>query len=93
MQLHKIILGIAENFGADVALKKLEDMENDIKKLENTPEIGAAPRYPVLKRQDYKVLILDKNLVFYKIDKEIKRVVIYAIVDQRQDYLKILNGL
>jgi len=38
-------------------------------------------------------LVLEKNLAFYKID-EVKRVVtIYAVVDQRQDYLNIIRGL
>jgi toxin ParE1/3/4 len=55
--------------------------------------MGVAPKYPVLKRQGYKVLVLDKNLVFYKINEEIKIVVVYAIVDQRQDYLNIMIGL
>ena len=31
-------------------------------------DIGATPGYPVLRRQGYKVLILEKDLVFYKID-------------------------
>lgn len=37
--------------------------------------------------------ILKKNLIFYKVDEEINRVVIYAVVDQRQDYLNIIQGL
>mgnify|MGYP000264949034 len=41
----------------------------------------------------YKVLILEKNLVFYKINEEKKEVVIYAVVDHRQDYLNIIRGL
>lgn len=52
--------------------------------------IGTDPRYPVLKRQGYKILILSKDLVFYKIDEANRRVVIYAVVDQRQDYLSII---
>ena len=36
---------------------------------------------------------LEKDLAFYKIDEENKNVVIYAVVDQRQDYLNILRGL
>ena len=32
-------------------------------------ENGTEPRYTVLKRQGYKVLILEKDLVFYKIDE------------------------
>ena len=53
----------------------------------------AEPRYLVLKRQGYKVLILEKNLVFYKINEEKKEVTIYAVVDHRQDYLNIIRGL
>lgn len=57
------------------------------------PYIGTVPGYLVLKRQGYKVLVLEKDLVFYKIDEEKKKVVIYAVVDQRQDYLNIVRGL
>jgi toxin ParE1/3/4 len=31
--------------------------------------------------------------VFYKIDEDNKKVIIYAVVDQRQDYLNIIRGL
>ena len=36
---------------------------------------------------------IEKDLVFYKIDEGNKKVVVYAIVDQRQDYLNIIRGL
>ena len=51
------------------------------------------PRYPVLKRQGYQVLILEKDLVFYKINEDKKQIIIYAGVDQCQDYLNIIQGL
>ncbi|MEH2959220.1 type II toxin-antitoxin system RelE/ParE family toxin [Candidatus Merdisoma sp. JLR.KK006] len=92
-QLRQIILYIAENWGADVALKKMEEIEHQIMALEENPYIGSDPHYRVLRRQGYKVLILEKNLVFYKINDESKEVTIYAIVDQRQDYLNIIRGL
>lgn len=56
-------------------------------------EAQVDPRYLVLKREGYKVLILEKDLVFYKIDEERKKVIVYAVVDQRQDYLNIILGL
>ena len=40
-----------------------------------------------------KTLVLEKDLVFYKIDEENKKVVVYAVVDQRQDYINIIRGL
>ena len=91
--IRKIILYIAQNFGSDVALEKLEKIEKRILELGNDPYMGMSPRYIVLKRQGYKVLILDKNLVFYKIDERKKNVIVYAVVDQRQDYLNIIRGL
>ena len=39
------------------------------------------------------MLILEKDLVFYKIDEENKQVIVYAVVDQHQDYLNIIRGL
>lgn len=91
--IRKIILYVAQNFGNDVALKKLDAIEKRILELGDDPYIGTEPRYLVLKHQGYKVLILEKDLVFYKIDEENKAVVIYAVVDQRQDYLNIIRGL
>ena len=61
--------------------------------MEDDPYIGTDPKYPVLKRQGYKVLVLEKYLVFYKIDEDNKKVTIYAVVDQRQDYINIIRGL
>ena len=89
--LRKIVLYIAQNFGNDVALKKLD--EDRIRQLRENPDLGIHPRYLVLKRQGYKVLILEKDLVFYKVNEARKEVIIYAVVDQRQDYLNIIRGL
>lgn len=91
--IRKIILYVAQNFGNSVALEKLDEIEKRILELGDDPYIGMDPRYLVLKRQGYKVLILEKDLVFYKIDEEKKTVVVYAVVDQRKDYLNIIRGL
>lgn len=92
-QIRSIILYVAEKFGKVVALEKLEYLEKGILALADSPDIGMEPKYPVLKRQGYKVLVLEKNLVFYKVNESQKEVVIYAVVDQRQDYLNIIRGL
>ena len=63
--IRKIILYIAQNFGNTVALEKLDDIEKRILQLGEDPYIGTNPRYSILRRQGYKVLILEKNLVFY----------------------------
>ena len=91
--IRKIILYVAENFGNDVALEKLDYLEKSIMNLEDNPYIGVEPKYNVLRRQGYLVLILEKDLVFYKVDDIKKQVIVYAVVDQRQDYLGIIRGL
>lgn len=91
--IRNIVLYIAENFGNEIALSKLDSLEKSILKLAENPYIGTDPRYTVLRRQGYKVLILEKDLVFYKIDESRKEVIVYAVVDQGQDYLSIIRGL
>ena len=79
--IRKIILYIAQNFGNEVALEQLDYIEKKILELGNDPYIGTDPRYLVLKRQGYKV------------NEEKKTVIVYAVVDGRQDYLNIIRGL
>jgi toxin ParE1/3/4 len=83
----------AQNFGNDASLKKLDYMEKSILALVDNPDIGTDPGYLVLKRQGFKVLILEKDLVFCKIDEKQHQIVVYAVADQRQDYLNIIRGL
>lgn len=91
--IRNIILHIAENWGADVARQALDQLEKSINHLGTFPNHGVAPRYRALKLQGYKVLISEKTLVFYKIDETNKKVIIFAVVDSRQDYLDIIRGL
>lgn len=91
--IRKIILYIAQNFGNTATLEKLDEIEKRILELGDDPYIGIEPRYLILRRQGYKVLILEKDLVFYKIDEGNRQVIVYAVVDQRQDYLNIIRGL
>ena len=91
--IRKIVLYAAENFGTDVALEKLDNLEEAIMSLGENPYIGTEPKYNILKRQGYLVLTLDKDLVFYKVDDDKRQVIVYAVVDQRQDYLSIIRGL
>ena len=91
--IRKIVLYAAENFGTDVALEKLDNLEEAIMSLGENPYIGTEPKYNILKRQGYLVLILDKDFVFYKVDDDKRQVIVYAVVDQRQDYMSIIRGL
>ena len=91
--IYGIILYVAEQFGKDVALEKLEELETSILSLGNNPYLGIQPRYNILRRQGYLVLITKKDLVFYLVYEQEKIVTVYAVIDQRQDYLNIIRGL
>lgn len=90
-QLREIIFYIADDSGnVDSALGYLEKLENAINQLADFPMSGNVPRYSILRRQGYRVLIAERHLVFYKIDETKKEVVIYAVVDGRREYKNLI---
>lgn len=90
-QLREIIFYIADDSGnVDSALGYLEKLENAINQLADFPMSGNVPRYSILRRQGYRVLIAERHLVFYKIDETKKEVMIYAVVDGRREYKNLI---
>jgi toxin ParE1/3/4 len=90
-QLREIIFYIADDSdNAEIALGYLEKIETAINRLQEFPESGSIPRYSILKKQGYRVVIIERHLVFYKIDEEDKLVIIYAIVDGRREYRNLI---
>lgn len=90
-QLRNIIFYIAEDSGdIDIALNYLGKIEKAINRLEGFPMSGSIPRYSILRKQGYRVLVVERHLVFYKVDDIAKTVTIYAIVDGRREYRNLL---
>ena len=90
-QLRDIILYRAELTGSvDTALELLDKMEAGISTLSRFPESGAPPRYGALRARGYRVLIIEKYLLFYKVSHSQSLVTIYAVVDGRRDYLNLI---
>jgi len=90
-QLREIIFYIADDSGSvDVALKYLDKIESAINRLEDFPLSGSVPKYFILRKQGYKVLIVERHLVFYKINESEKVVTIYTVIDGRQKYKNLL---
>ena len=90
-QLREIIFYIADDSGnIDIALEYLDKIETAINRLQEFPESGSIPRYSILKKQGYRVVIVERHLVFYKINEADKSVIIYAIVDGRREYLNLI---
>ena len=90
-QLRDIIFYIAGDSGdADIALNYLDKIEAAINRLQEFPFSGNLPRYAALRKQGYRVLIVEKHLVFYKVNEQDKTVIIYAIVDGRREYKNLI---
>ena len=90
-QLREIIFYIADDSGSvDIALNYLDKIETAIKKLEDFPNVGSLPKYSILRKQGFRVLIVERHLIFYKINELEKIVMIYAIVDGRREYKNLL---
>lgn len=90
-QLRDIIFYIAEDSGSvDIALEYLEQLEDAIMNLEMFPYAGVKPRYSILRKQGYLMLIVEKHLVFYKVNEKKRVVTIYSIVDSRREYKNLI---
>lgn len=86
-QIRDIIMYIAEESGSrKTALRYLDKLEKAVLSLGDFPYIGPEPRYSILRNQGYRVLVVGKHLVFYKVNEEEKVVMIYAVVDNRREY-------
>lgn len=90
-QLREIIFYIAEDSGsAEIALNYLGKLEKGIMNLGQFPYSGVRPRYSILRKQGYFVLIVERHLIFYKVNEKDRLVTIYAVVDGRREYRNLI---
>jgi toxin ParE1/3/4 len=90
-QLSDIIHYIAADSGdVNIALAYLDKIETAVMQLEDFPYQGVQPRYSILRRQGYRVLIVERHLIFYKVNEAEKTVCVYAIVDGRREYRSLI---
>lgn len=90
-QLRDVIFYIADDScDVDIALNYLEKIERAINRLGELPYSGTIPRYSILRRQGYLVLIVERHLIFYKVDDDKKTVILYAVVDGRREYKNLI---
>lgn len=90
-QLYSLIQYIADDSGnIDLALDYLDRLEAAIMRLADFPYSGTEPRYSILKKQGFRVLIFEKQLVFHKVDDATKTVTVQAVVDGRSEYLNLI---
>lgn len=90
-QLYSLIQYIADDSGnIDIALEYLARLEKAVLHLSKFPYAGTEPRYSILRKQGYRVLIVEKQLIFYKVDNEARTVTIHAVIDGRTEYKNLI---
>lgn len=78
---------IADDSGdVDIALAYLDKLEHAIGLLAEQPYYGVIAKHPSLRRMGFRMIIVENHLVFYKIRERDFTVIVYAVVDARQDY-------
>lgn len=90
-QLREIIFYIADDSGSiDIAVDYLNKIEKAIHRLADFPLAGSIPKYSILRKQGYRVLIVERHLVFYKVNEHENIVAIYAVLDARREYRNLI---
>ncbi len=89
--LRGVIFYIVDDSGStETALSYLDKIEKGIKNFSQFPYIGVVPKYKILKIQNYRVLIVEKHLVFYKLNETNKTIIIYRVLSSKQEYINLL---
>ena len=89
-QLYDLAFYIAAESGVNAALGYLDKLESAIGHLADFPYAGTEPRYSILKKQGYRVLIVERHLIFYKVYDEKRTVILHAVVSARQEYRNLV---
>ena len=80
-------------FSKETAIQVKENIQNSILNLMNHPYMGTTPKIRALNDSDFRMLILEKLIIFYTVVEKTRTIYLISILDQRQDYVNILNGL
>lgn len=90
--LQNIRESVLEKFESEeLAEKILKKITTSINDLEIFPYKGAELALTLGINTDYRSLFVQKNYVFYRLDKE--NVSIVRILNEKQDYMRILFGI
>lgn len=88
--LIKIKNYLEEAFDNDIASEKIRQLLDSIRKFEMFPLLGRPLMNVIDIPTDYMYFVVDKNYVFYRLEKEIVKII--RIIDTRQDYINVLFG-
>lgn len=76
--------------GVSASLDLIDKLEHVASQLAVIPRAGAVPASATLARRGYRRIIIDKFVVFCKVDDERRQVVLYGMFHNRRDYEALL---
>ena len=90
-KIENIYAYILENLHEEIAANKLMDkIEDGVLRLAQNPY--SCPKVKVKPHNEiYRKLIINNYIVLYDIDEEYKKTVIYRVIHEKTDYLKLLE--
>lgn len=81
---------LEEAFDNEIASEKMRQLLCSIRKFETFPLLGRPLMNIIDIPTDYMYFVVDKNYVFYRLEKETVKII--RIIDTRQDYINVLFG-
>ena len=77
---------VARTGSTRAALDVLGRLEMAFENLARFPYLGVVPRRPSLSRRGYRMLVVGRYLVFYKVREDCREIMVYGIFHGAQDY-------
>ena len=66
--LHHIVLHVKQSFSNETAKSVYQEIKDRILLLADNPYMGMIPRHTVLRNKNYRMLIINKNIILYYLD-------------------------
>lgn len=89
-QLTDIIMYIKDAFPKKEAIDNFNYLETTINELKESSYIGVVPRYQAIAKQGYRAIICKQNIIFYKVNKSSKEIILSIIVFSKRNYLNLI---
>lgn len=86
-QLRDIVLYVRDVSGSNgPALRLLDRFEQAMTLLSSFPRLGVVPGSPALAQRGYRMLVVGEYLVIYRVDDELRRVIVAGFFYKSRDY-------
>lgn len=87
--LQNVLIYIAETNSPNVAYEYIDKIEQTIERLKEFPNMGKMPTLRCLRLQNFRTIVVESHMIYYKVDNENETIKIYSIKHARQRNIDI----